>query len=231
MWVELGLITGTYLYGSAPLVWGLAKLKGVNLRQFGSYNIGMANLIAATGNRRLGAIGFIFDFSKGIVPIVIGYYLLDLEIKILCLAGIAALLGHIYPVFLSFSGGRGGTAGGSVAVGFMIAGLLSWKIVAVVTPLVAGFTWRNLRSRHSPSRSVPLGMLFTFALLPLATWLWDGANLPFILTFVVILAIIIIRRLTADLRRDLREKPSTTSTRKILLNRFLYDRSYRERYH
>jgi len=87
-----------------------------------------------------------------------------------------------------------------------------------------------LRSKGGPSRSVPLGMLLTFVLLPLLTWLWVEQGVV-TLTSVIVLLLIIIRRLTADLVRDLREKPVTESAAGILLNRFLYDRSYVEGYH
>jgi glycerol-3-phosphate acyltransferase PlsY len=135
----------------------------------------------------------------------------------------------MWPVFLKFSGGRGATAAGSVATAWLITPLLSWKVVACITPLVVGAIWRNLFSRHAPTRVAPLGLVLTFALLPVLTWLWGKPpeKDTIYLTFVAIFWLLAIRRLTADLRKELQEKPSTVSLKSILINRFLYDRSYR----
>ncbi len=226
MWTDVGFIIVSYVYGSIPFSWLIAKLKGVDLREFGNRNIGASNLTRAAGGAA-GVIGGACDFSKGLLLIPIGYCVLGLEVEILCIAGIVILLGHNWSIFLKFSGGRGGTAGGSVAVGFISTPVLPWETLVVLVPLLSGYTWRNLKSRHAPTRSVPLGMLLTFVLIPVFTWLWGGDNRNILtLTFVVVLVILILRRLTADLGRDLKEKPATQSLRGILLHRLLYDRSY-----
>ena len=228
MWAEAGLVAGAYLYGSVPFVWALAKLKGGNLREHTSGSISATNL-AQTVGFQAGLVGGLSDFTKGLLPILIGYYVLDFEIEVLCLAGLAGLMGQVWPIFLRFFGGRGGTAGGSMAFAFMVTGIIPWTTFIIAIPVAIGGLWRALRSKGGPSRSVPLGMLLTFALLPFLTWLWveQGAVT---LTFVAVLLLLIIRRLTADLRRDLRERPAAESVARILLHRFLYDRSYIDRY-
>jgi prepilin signal peptidase PulO-like enzyme (type II secretory pathway) len=104
-------------------------------------------------------------------------------------------------------------------------------ILIAAAPLIGATIWRNLRSRHAYTVSVPLLMLITFILAPLLVWLGgDSAEKNLLaLTFTTLLLLMIIRRLTAGLGKDLREKPSTQSTGSILLNRFLYDRSYRNK--
>jgi hypothetical protein len=72
-------------------------------------------------------------------------------------------------------------------------------------------------------------MLISFALLPIITWLW-GEPQATCLAFVAIFLLLVIRRLTADLSRDLKAGPTSEAVITILLNRFLYDRSYRDRY-
>jgi glycerol-3-phosphate acyltransferase PlsY len=230
-WVAIALIIGGYLYGAAPFVWLIARAKGINLRLVGTGNIGASNLAEAAGTH-FGVVGALLDFSKGLLPVLLGYYILHLETEFLCLAGIAATVGQIWPVFLKFSGGRGTTAAGSVETAFFIIYLpswFSWMILIATAPLIGATIWRNLRSRQAYTISVPLLMLVTFILVPLLTWLWgditDGNIL--VLTFTALLLVMIIRRLTAGLGKDLRGKPDTQSTGNILLNRFLYDRSYR----
>ena len=227
MWANIGLIIGAYLYGSIPFSWIIAKLKGVDLRHYGTRAIGAANLAQAVGTKA-GVIGGVCDFSKGLLPVLVGYYGIRSEVEILCLSGLAALLGHIWSIFLKFSGGRGGTAGGGIAIGFMITALLPWTMVIVAIPIFLGYIRRSLKPRHTPSLTVPVGMLITFALIPILTWLWvePPHQTPLTLTFVAVLLTLIVRRLTADLTRDLRERPATQSVRGILVNRLLYDRSY-----
>jgi acyl-phosphate glycerol 3-phosphate acyltransferase len=230
MWIEAGLIIGAYLYGSVPFVWTLARFKGDNLRERTSGSISATNLAQAVGLPK-GIIGGVGDFTKGLLPILIGYYVLDLELRILCLAGVAGLIGQIWPIFLKFFGGRGGTAGGGITFAFMVTRIVPWTTMVIAIPIAIGGIWRALRSKGGPTRSVPLGMFLTFALLPFLSWLWWDSPRAVILTFVTIVMLLIIRRLSADLGRDLRAKPATESLARILLYRFLYDRSYIDRYY
>lgn len=225
MWTEIGLILGAYLYGSFPFIWITARVKGINLREQGSRNVGAANLSQAAGST-LGAIGGIVDFSKGVLPVVIGYFLLDVRLEFLCLAGIAAACGQIWPIFLKFYGGRGNTAGGGALAGFVITPLVPWATLICLVPLFLGVAIRKLHSSVTPTRVVPLGTLLTFILAAIFTRIFGEVPGAVTLTFIGVLVLILIRRLTADLRCDLKEKPNTVSTSSILINRLLYDRSY-----
>ena len=230
MWAEAGLVIGAYLYGSVPFVGAVARLRGVNLREHTSGSISATNLAHIVGLQG-GIIGGIGDFTKGLFPVLAGYYVLDFKIEVLCLAGLAGVVGQIWPIFLRFFGGRGGTASGSIAFAFMVTGIIPWKAFVIVIPIATGGIWRALRSKGGPTRSVPVGMLLTFALLPLLSWLWWHSPTAVTLTFLGVVLLIIIRRLSADLSRDLQQRPAAESVSSILLHRFLYDRSYIDRYH
>lgn len=230
MWTDISLVLGAYIYASIPFVWGLAKLKNVDLKQHGSRNIGGGNLASAAGFW-IGFIGSVGDFSKGILPVIIGYCFLEANLTTLCLTAIASLTGQIWPVFLRFSGGRGSSVILGIASAFMITLILQAKILVVLIPLLIGVAYRNLRrKKKTPTRSVPLGAIISIALLPLLTWVWgEPPVIP--LTFTVILLLMLLRRLTADISLDFPSKPNAHQVMVILLNRLLYDRSYHNQYH
>ena len=230
MRTDLGLILGAYIYGSTPFVWGMARLKSVNLRQRGSRSVGIANLTQSLG-AWAGTLGGIGDFSKGVLPIVIGHYLLDADLGILCLAGLAALAGQMWPFWLKFFGGRGNSVSGGVVVGFILTSYLPWGVLVVLIPIFLAVAKRKLSSaKNTPTMSVPLACLLAFALIPLLAWLW-GEHQVISFAFIAVLLLLIIRRLTADISMDIRFTPRIHEVVRILTNRLLYDRSYQDRFH
>src|SRR5438067_3566699 len=156
------LLPTAYLYGSLPFVYLLGRQRDVDLHQVGSGNVGSANLWAA-GSRARGALGWIADASKGLLPIAIARRL-GCDERTAELAGVCGVAGQCWPVFLRFNGGRGISA-------FVGASLLidraAWA--ASLVPMVAGALWRvGTRSWHRKcdcavrlqvrrSKSVPLG--------------------------------------------------------------------------
>jgi glycerol-3-phosphate acyltransferase PlsY len=109
-----------YLLGSIPSGFILGKtFKGIDIREYGSKNIGATNVIRVIGVIP-GIISFILDFFKGFFAVQIGRWLLEsqsssFQILIACV-GIAAILGHILPIFLHFKGGKGVATGAGVFV-------------------------------------------------------------------------------------------------------------------
>jgi acyl-phosphate glycerol 3-phosphate acyltransferase len=124
----IGLLLAAYLLGAVPFGYLVARLKGVDILKQGSGNIGATNVGRLLG-RRLGVLVFALDFLKGALPAALGRSLAGAtgsgltgdELGVL--AGLAAFLGHMFPVYLRFRGGKG------VATGF-----------GVVTVLVPGPT-------------------------------------------------------------------------------------------
>lgn len=111
----------SYLLGSVPFGLLFAKLLGKDdLRTKGSGNIGATNAMRV-GGKLLGGLTFAFDFLKGIAAVAIARYLTE-DQATLCLSALFAVLGHIFPVWLKFKGGKGVAT--SVAVIFAINYLL-----------------------------------------------------------------------------------------------------------
>ena len=228
------LIPCAYLYGSIPFVWLIARSKGVNLRQRGGGNIGTTNLIKTTGFW-VGLGGAFFDFTKGLLPILVGYYILHLSLVTVCLAGLAGVAGQCWPLFLKFSGGRGGTPSMAMALT-----LVPWEaLIALIPFMLSGIRYRIApfrgRSRlgaegggsaeRGQTHIVPLAMLVSFALLPLITALWQQP-LTVTLGTVGLFLLLVVRRLTVGIREELAGLPRGVAILPIFINRFLYDRSH-----
>ena len=142
----LAIIFGGYLVGSLPfgVIIGRAW-KGVDIRQYGSGNIGFSNALRVLGWKPA-AVVFIGDALKGIVPVVLGQALLrtwnvpraDLW---LLLVGLAPILGHSFSVFLRFRGGRAVTTTLGVLIGLCwqaaLVALVSWLVVVAITRYIS----------------------------------------------------------------------------------------------
>lgn len=125
-----------YLFGGIPTGLLLVRaVKGVDIRRYGSGNIGTANVIRVAGPW-VGAAVFVADFLKGLLPVLVARELTGLPVSE-ALAGLAAVCGHCWPVYLGFRGGRGVATGvgalAAVAPLFALAGILTWALVVAVT--------------------------------------------------------------------------------------------------
>jgi acyl-phosphate glycerol 3-phosphate acyltransferase len=143
----LGLtILASYLLGAIPFGYLIARWQGVDILRQGSGNIGATNVGRVLG-RSFGILVFLLDFAKGAVPVAAAKWLVgssdlclpkdSLEVS----AGLAAFLGHLFPVYLRFQGGKGvATAAGTVAVLLpepTLGALLAWVAMASLTRYVS----------------------------------------------------------------------------------------------
>lgn len=208
------LVVGGYLLGSVPAAYLAAKWsRGIDIRRHGSGNVGAANVLAA-GAKWLSIAVIIFDLGKGMLPVYIAS-LLGLPLYQQIIIGLATIIGHNWPVFLGFSGGRGLLT--IVGVVFIFSPWLALILVAFA------FAW-------TPFKQLVLGTLGAMVLLPILSWflsepLGIERTLTLTLGCLAMLLIVIIRRLTAP------KTPLTTSvsTPQLLLNRLLFDRDIRDR--
>lgn len=228
-WVADALVlAGAYLYGSLPLVYALGRERNVDLQRVGSGNVGATNLMAARGPA-LAAAGWVFDASKGLLPVVAARRMGRGE-RVAELAGVCGVAGQCWPLFLRFHGGRGVSAyvGATAAVSPR-----SWP--AALLPMIAGGLWR-VGGRYMPlggtqssprwaprSKSMPLACLISMVTYPFARGVLDGRGARGTVAPTLLSLVLIARRLTAALPDDATEGPAAHP--KALLFRLLYDRN------
>jgi glycerol-3-phosphate acyltransferase PlsY len=99
------LALAAYLLGSVPTGYLVGYFSGVDVRKAGSGNVGATNVARVIG-RRQGIWTLIADSAKGFIPVVVAVEL-GFDATARALVGAAAFLGHLYPIFLKFSGGKG----------------------------------------------------------------------------------------------------------------------------
>ena len=126
-----------YLLGSIPFGLLLTKVAGLgDIRGIGSGNIGATNVLR-TGRRGLAAATLLLDGLKGVAAVLIGDWLADPDIALL--AGLAAVLGHLFPVWLNFKGGKGVATGLGVLIAASwpvgVAACAVWLLVAAIARL------------------------------------------------------------------------------------------------
>ena len=222
MLTDVLLILGAYLLGSVPHLHLLAKLRRVDLD--GDFH----QSLWYQGGRLAGIAGVLGDLGKGITPVLIGKGL-DFSLPVLVTAGLAVVVGQMWPVLSRFDGEKGNSVALAMALtltpGLAIVALLPVMISLIIRTLPR-LLYSVKSSNKSPiiggpnSRSLPLGMALTFILLPLASW-WVGEPLEIILGYSALFILIILRRITAGLINDLEARREVGS---ILARRILYDR-------
>lgn len=168
-----------YLAGSIPSAYIAGRARGVDLRQHGSGNLGATNVVRVLG-AKIGIVVFLADFFKGFLPV---YYLPivadTLQPQLWALVyGVAAILGHVKPIFLL---GRGGGKGVATASGVFTA-------LAPIPMLISMALWIVV---FSISRYVSLASLFGAAVLPIAIYaLHRDARSPVFIASVIIAAFV-----------------------------------------
>jgi glycerol-3-phosphate acyltransferase PlsY len=213
------LIGGAYLLGAVPAAYLAGKWsRGIDIRQHGSGNVGATNLLRFT-SRRVAAPVIVFDLLKGMVMVVVAWRL-GFGLGEQAVVGVAAVIGHNWPVFLRFSGGRGVIT--TMGVGFilpLINGLVTWQVSFLIT---IAYVVIALITAHF--KALPLGVLIIIAAFPVVGWLFT-ASLPVTLGSLGMVIILAVRRLTAP-------QPVTVSSiskKRVLLNRLFFDRDVKEK--
>ncbi len=155
----LSLLLG-YLAGSVPFAFLLARPAGIDVRVAGSGNVGAANVLRTTGPWRAIAV-MALDVAKGAAAVGIAYSASS-SAAVPAAAGAAAVVGHIYPVWLRFHGGKG------VAVAAGVFSVLTPIATMTAAALFVLVVWET--------RYVSLGSIAATVALPPAAWL-TGAPL------------------------------------------------------
>ena len=181
----LSIIVG-YLLGSIPTAYIVSRIrKGIDIRSIGSGNMGGANVMREIGTHEGVFVGLI-DIAKGAGAILIGQALDIPELWVYGTA-FAALVGHNFPVFARFRGGRGS----ATIIGIFL--VLAPKAILVTLAIIAipFFTTRKFTA----------AILIGFGLLPLFVWLFEGSLT--LVRYVLVIDLFMLLRNLSNLRQVL----------------------------
>jgi glycerol-3-phosphate acyltransferase PlsY len=163
----------SYLVGSVPFGLLLGKAAGIDVRRDGSGNIGATNVSRLLG-KKVGALTLLLDAAKGLLPMAAAAAL-GRDQKIVLLSGAAAFLGHLFPLYLKFRGGKG------VATAL---GVFLYLSPLAVLACVAAFVAAVFLSGY-----VSVGSLLAAGLMPAVIFLQQGADPCFYLAVFISLGI------------------------------------------
>jgi acyl phosphate:glycerol-3-phosphate acyltransferase len=171
-----------YVLGSIPFGLLLTRAAGLgDIRSIGSGNIGATNVLR-TGNKKLAAATLLLDAAKGAVAVLLARKLFG-ETPAMA-AGVAAFLGHIYPVWLGFKGGKGVATylGVLIALAWQLALLfaLLWIVIAMV------------------GRISSLAAIVATIAVPIAAWIWADRALAVAVT---LMSVVVLLKHRANIER------------------------------
>jgi glycerol-3-phosphate acyltransferase PlsY len=176
-WILVG-----YLFGSIPFGLLFTRAAGLgDIRRIGSGNIGATNVLR-TGNKALAGATLLFDLLKGALPVFIAGRFGGETAGLW--AGLGAVLGHLFPVWLGFKGGKGVATGYGVMLG------AAWPVA-----IAAGAVWLVAAKLL---RISSLAALISFAVAPVIGWVLAG---PGVAILALVVAALVFVRHHANIRR------------------------------
>ena len=182
------IILASYLLGAVPFGYLVARWRGLDILHAGSGNIGATNVGRVLGPR-YGVLVFLLDFAKGAIPVLVAFWLATSTSTpetaswsretLGVAAGLAALLGHLFPVYLRFHGGKGVATGAGVVAMLLpipaLAALIVWVSVFCATryvslaSLTAALALVAVRLEFTEGAFVPANRILTiFSLVAMA---------------------------------------------------------------
>jgi glycerol-3-phosphate acyltransferase PlsY len=173
---------GGYLAGSIPFALIVSRILALpDPRTYGSKNIGATNVLRS-GSRIAALLTLVGDAGKGWLAVLVAR-LLDAQPDILAMVGLAAFIGHVFPVWLRFHGGKGVATAAGVLIAF------DWRVgLAVIVAWLAV---------AAASRYSSLGAIAAALFAPVATWYFLGFG-PFFAA-VVVMSVVLIARHRANI--------------------------------
>ena len=200
----LPILAVAYLLGSIPFGYILVRIfRKEDIRATGSGNIGATN-VARSGAKGLGILTLLFDLLKGVAAVLVAAHSApgtpgfpsDLAVA----AGIAAVLGHVFPVWLGFKGGKGV----ATALGVFLA----------ITPLAALCALGVFIVVFAITRYVSLASILAAVMLPVFCLLWMPDRSPVFVGGVIFLALLVIAKHHANIARLMQGKENRFGSKK-----------------
>lgn len=191
MIIEISLILASYLVGAIPFGLLLGRLAGADVRLEGSGNIGATNVGRVLG-KKMGILTLLCDVAKGFLPVWGVAHLLPETAAardlVVVLCGLATVLGHMFPLYLKFKGGKGVATALGVFLFFSPGSILISLFVFAAAVAVSGY--------------VSVGSLAATALIPL--WLWILEASPELMVAAVVIVLLIWIKHSSNIIRLLR---------------------------
>lgn len=205
-WINIAIaVILAYLLGALPFGLVIAKSRGIDIRKTGSGNIGATNVMRSVG-KPWGILTLVLDAIKGLIPtaffddilIQIGYIQTPpIWLPIVC--GVAAILGHSFPIYLGFRGGKGV----ATSAGFLL-GIAPWSLLIGLITFALVF---------GASRYVSLGSLCAAIVVPVVS-IWLASNQPLTSSVLFVLAALVIWRHKGNIVRLLNGTENQISFRR-----------------
>jgi glycerol-3-phosphate acyltransferase PlsY len=232
MLAEIVLVGVGYLFGSLPFSVALARLRDVDTSQEEDLHIALWH---QTG-KKLAILAGAVDFFKGVIIVLIGFGL-GISSVAVAFSGVAAVAGQMWPPPYGGHGEKGNAPGVAVVMTLSLVYGVYWALLSLVffasgaavkyyyeRRSTASYQTRDDEAKsyvasHPLALSLPLGMLLGFMTAPVASWYSKGSTIV-AQALLALLIIIVVRRLTADLKADL-EKGKVTA--RMLIDRFIFD--------
>jgi len=165
-----------YLLGSIPTAYIVTRIAtGKDIRQMGGGNVGGLNTFLEVGTKPALVVGIV-DLGKGVAAVAIAYWLLGVPQLFVMLAGLAAAIGHMWMVFLKFSGGKGmGPTFGALTILMPVYGYWYGFLIFLAVIAIPFIITRNV------ALAMGIGLLF----LPLIIWLITQSELATVLAIIL----------------------------------------------
>jgi len=212
MLISTLLIVGAYLWGAIPTAYLLARyLKGIDIRQHGSGNVGATNVMHHVGKLPGWLLGTFDCLAKGSLPVfVVG--LLDVGMDIRVAVGLVVIAGHNWSPYIRFTGGRGVAC----AVG-VVFGLFMWQEFLILTAVMGGMG-------RLVFRDTGVWTLASMIALPVLALVF-GRPAEVVYMTVGIGVLLMLKRLTGNWQMP----PSDRKLVGVLVSRALWDRDFRHK--
>jgi glycerol-3-phosphate acyltransferase PlsY len=205
---SLAIVLVSYLLGSIPIAYLTGRaLRGIDIRQYGSASVGASNVYQSVARWAVVPVGLL-QIGQGMAGVALAK-LLDQPLGVQVLAGLAAVGGAAWPLFLRFQGGRGIGA----AIGFLLILTPATLVVFIVVSLIG-----------VALRGVPLAVGLGIAVSPLSALFFEGAG-AIAAGCLGLAALVFLKRLLGN-RWALPQGPDR---REVIVNRLLFDRDIRDR--
>jgi glycerol-3-phosphate acyltransferase PlsY len=175
-------LIASYLLGAVPTSDVVSRtIAGIDLRQHGSGNLGATNLYRVLGWRYAVPVA-LFDIAKGVIPVLVFAPQVSASELFAISCGVAAILGHVFSIFVGFKGGKGVATAAGVMLALTPVALGVAALVWILVVRLSGY--------------VSLGSIAAAAVLPVAVYLLDQPKTPELLwiDIAVALAVIVLHR-------------------------------------